>query len=143
MALMHGISYALLAGPIAGLFFGLMMYFFINSKLVKQQTALSDVASGDIIYSGGANHFKNAEAVGGKLYLLKDHLEFKSHGFNIQNHSFIIYSKEIEKIIFYNTLGFVPNGLKLVLKDGEEEKFVVSNRSIWKNAIDEQILKTG
>ncbi|RZK13496.1 MAG: hypothetical protein EOO86_20030, partial [Pedobacter sp.] len=33
---MNGIGYALIAAPIAGLLWGLLMYFFINSKRVKQ-----------------------------------------------------------------------------------------------------------
>lgn len=139
MALMNGMGYALVAAPIAGLLWGLLMYFFINSKKVKQQTQITGVEESDIIYSGGANHFKNAEAVGGKLYLLKNKLEFKSHGFNIQNHAFIINTDEIAEVIFFNTLGIVPNGLKLILKDGDEEKFVVNNRSLWKTAITAQM----
>lgn len=139
MALMNGLGYALIAAPIAGLLWGLLMYFFINSKKVKQQTQITGVDERDIIHSGGANHFKNAEAVGGKLYLLQDKLEFKSHGFNIQNHAFIINTEEIKEITYFNTLGLVPNGMKLILKDGDEEKFVVNNRNFWKTAIFRQM----
>jgi len=138
-AFINGIAYALIAAPIAGLLFGLLMYFFVNSKKVKQQTALDGTKENNVIYSGGANHFKNAEAVGGKLYLLADQLEFKSHGFNIQNHAFIINISEIQEIAFYNTLGIVPNGLTLILKDGEVEKFVVNNRNIWKAEIEKRM----
>ena len=90
------------------------MYLFVNSRKVKQQTALTEEDQDGVIYSGAANHFKNAEAVGGKLYLLTDRLEFKSHGFNIQNHAFNIYLTEIKELVFYKTLGMVPNGLQIV-----------------------------
>ncbi|GGE43720.1 hypothetical protein EV200_101331 [Pedobacter psychrotolerans] len=134
-----GIAYAVIAAPIAGLVFGLLMYLFLNSKKVKEQTTLAKNDQERIIYSGAANHFKNAEAVGGKLYLLNDRLEFKSHGFNIQNHAFNIYLTEIKELNFYKTLGIVPNGLEIILSNGEVEKFVVNNRSSWKTEIEKSI----
>lgn len=112
-----------------------MLYLFVNSRKVKEQTTLEGVEASDVIYSGGANHFKNAEAVGGKLYLLSDHLAFKSHKVNIQNHTLAIKINNIQDIIFYSTLGLIPNGLKIILKDGAEEKFVVNYRDIWKKNI--------
>ncbi|WP_231426228.1 hypothetical protein [Pedobacter sp. Leaf250] len=135
IAFTNGIWYALVAGPVTGILWGLMMYLFINSKKVNEQTTLEGIAESDIIYSGGANYFKNAEAVGGKLYLLKDRLEFKSHQLNIQNQTFKINTADIQEIISYNTLGLIPNGLKVVLKDGVQEKFVVNNRTIWRENI--------
>lgn len=135
-AFIYGIAYAAVAAPIAGILFGLFMYLFVNSRKVKQQTALIEEDQDGVIYSGAANHFKNAEAVGGKLYLLTDRLEFKSHGFNIQNHAFNIYLTEIKELVFYKTLGMVPNGLQIVLYNGEMEKFVVNNREIWKAEIE-------
>lgn len=134
--------HALIPSAIAGIVFGALMYFFINSKKVKAQTALNNSNESDVIHSGGANHFKNAEAVGGKLYLLPDRLEFKSHRFNIQNHAFSIGINEIQEIAFYKTLGIVPNGLEVVLKDGEVEKFVVNNRNLWKENIEKLISKS-
>lgn len=135
IAFTNGIWYALIAGPITGALWGLMMYLFVNARKVKNQTIPEGVEARDVIYSGGANHFKNAEAVGGTLFLLSDHLEFKSHKFNIQNHTPTIKINNIQDIIFYNTLGLIPNGLKIILKDGAEEKFVVNHRDIWKKNI--------
>lgn len=139
-ALIFNLDYALIAGPIAGLFFGIFIFFFLSSKKVNQQTALEDSTKGDIIYSGAANHFKNSEAVGGKLYLLNDRLVFKSHAFNIQNHSVQIEISAITEIAFYSTLGVVPNGLQFALKDGVIEKFVVNNRKLWKANIEKLIV---
>lgn len=138
-ALIAGISYAVISAPIAGFFFGLFMYLFLNSKKVKQQTSRSVKDQEGTLYSGAANDFKNSEAVGGKLYLLNDRLEFKSHGFNIQNHAFNIYLTEIAELNFYKTLGIVPNGLSISLIDGEVEKFVVNNRDAWKLSIENQL----
>jgi hypothetical protein len=129
-----GLKNALIAGPIAGIVFGLSMYLFISSKKVKTQTQI-DVDDKDILYSGAANHFVNTEGVGGKLYLLNDKIVFKSHGFNIQNHEQRIDLNEVDGVIFYNTLGIIPNGLKIVLRNNVSEKFVVNNRQQWKDEI--------
>jgi hypothetical protein len=131
-------DYALIAGPISGLAFGLALYFFVTSKIVKRQTTIQTVNGETIIHSGGANHFVGAEAVGGKLYLLSDKLQFKSHGINIQNHEQEIDLNQIKEIGFYNTLGLIPNGMSVTTMDGETEKFVVNGRRIWKKRIEEQ-----
>jgi hypothetical protein len=85
-AFLFDIKHALIAGPISGLAFGMALYFFVTSKIVKRQTQIENLAGKEIIHSGGANHFKNGEAVGGKIYLFEDKLQFQSQKFNIQNH---------------------------------------------------------
>jgi hypothetical protein len=135
-AVQSGIDYALIAGPIAGLAFGTIIYFFITSKTVKRQTQIENLDGKPIIHSGGANHFINGEAVGGKLYLLTDKLQFQSHRFNIQNHGQIIDIKQIKEVNFYNTLGLIPNGLAITTLNGKTEKFVVTGRRLWKEEIE-------
>ena len=119
---------ALVSAPIAGVVFGGALYFFATSKVVKAQTQITNT---EIIHEGAANHFLGAESVGGKLYLLNNTLEFKSHGFNVQNHNLVINLKDIEQAETYNLLWIVPNGLKIILKNGQTEKFVVNNRTKW------------
>lgn len=128
--------YALIAGPISGLAFGTALYFFVTSKTVKKQTQIENLNGKPIIRSGGANHFINGEAVGGKLYLLTDKLLFQSHDFNIQNHGQIIGLEEIKEVSFYNTLGLIPNGLSVTTLGGQTEKFVVIGRQVWKEEIE-------
>ncbi len=136
LAFRFEIRYALIAGPISGLTFGFAIYFFVTSKIVKKQTQVENLDSESIIHSGGANHFKNVEAVGGKLYLFKDKLQFKSHNFNVQNHGEIIDLNQIQEVNFYNTLGIIPNGLAIKTSGGQTEKFVVNGRRIWKEKIE-------
>jgi len=136
LGFMHGINAAIITGPISGLLFGIFIHLFGNSKTVKRQTQIETKDGESIIHSGGANHLKNSEGVGGKLYLLSDKLQFKSHSFNLQNHELVIYIDQIKDITFYNNLGIVPNGLAVSLKDGRQEKFVVSGRQLWKTEIE-------
>lgn len=134
--IMHGTNAAIISAPISGLFFGIFIHLFVNSKAVKRQTQIETKDGESVIHSGGANHLKNSEGVGGKLYLLTDKLQFKSHSFNLQNHELVIYIDQIKDITFYNNLGIVPNGLAISLKDGRKEKFVVSGRQLWKTEIE-------
>jgi hypothetical protein len=130
------IHYALTVGPISGLFFGTIIYFFVTSNTVKKQTQIENLEGKPIIRSGGANHFINGEAVGGKLYLLTDKLQFQSHSFNIQNHGQIIDLEQIREVSFFNTLGIIPNGLSVTTLGGKSEKFVVNGRQLWKEEIE-------
>lgn len=133
---------AMIAGSISGLAFGAILYFFVSSKMVKRQTQIDGAGNLTLIHSGGANHFKNGEAVGGKLYLLPDRLQFKSHSFNIQNHEHTIELTKIREVSFYNTLGLVPNGLAIITTDGHAEKFVVNGRKLWKEEIERLVNRT-
>ncbi len=139
LAFSFEVEYALIAGPISGLAIGLALYLFVTSKTVKKQTQIENTDGEPIIHSGGANHFKNIEAVGGKLYLFKDKLQFKSHNFNVQNHGESIVLNQIQEVILYNTLGIIPNGLAVKKNDGQTERFVVNGRRIWKEEIDKLI----
>lgn len=70
-----------------------------------------------------------AVAVGGKIHFYGDHLVFKSHTFNVVCGTATIKYSEIDKIIKSNTLGIVPNGLTIFMKDGKENRLVVNKRN--------------
>ncbi len=140
LAIKFNLNDALIAGPISGIVFGFAAYRFVSSKIVKRQTQI-ELNGKTIIRSGGANHFLNGEAVGGKLYLLDDRIVFKSHNFNLQNHGKEILLDNIASIEFYNTLGIMPTGLEILTKESQSEKFVLSNRKLWKTEINK--IKTG
>jgi hypothetical protein len=117
------------------------------AKKTKQNSIMTEIKNSilggienlddkSIIHSGRANHFIKGEAVGGKLYLQTDKLQFQSHRFNIQNHGLMIEIEQIKEVSFYNTLGFVPNGLAITTLGGQKEKFVVSDRRLWKEEIE-------
>ena len=114
--------FALIVAPICGAFFGIALYFFLSNKKVIQQTEFKNAYGETVLYSGLANHFVGWEAVGGKLYLLKDRLEFQSHSLNIQNHHLVIPLQEIKEILVYHSVGIIPNGLTIVTKEGKKEK---------------------
>jgi hypothetical protein len=119
----------------SGVLFSISAYLFSNNKIIDEQTKLVDVDQSEIILSGLANHFINGEAAGGKLYLTKEKLIFKSHRLNLQNHELTIELKSVKKVERCRTLGLVPNGLKIFTED-ETERFVVGLKADWKSKIE-------
>ncbi|ASU35821.1 hypothetical protein [Mucilaginibacter xinganensis] len=134
-ALQYGLASGAINGLVTGLLFGTGIYFFITSKMIDKQTQIVVNADESIVLSDGANHFLNGEGVGGKLYLLNDRVQFKSHRFNIQNHEFEIGIADVEEVRFYNIYGIIPAGLEIRTTAGGKEKFVIHDRDKWKTAI--------
>ena len=76
-----------------------------------------------------ANFKKGFEALGGQLTITSDLMCFKSHKANVQSADVSISLSDIQDVVPYNSLGIVPNGLKIVT-DKREYKFVVSDRDV-------------
>jgi hypothetical protein len=128
----------LFGGALSGLLFGWLMGLFANSKRLTKDTKIDTDTDETILFDTGANHFKGAEAVGGKLYLTDKRLVFKSHKFNIQNHELSIGLSDIDKVDRYKTLGLVNNGLSVRTTDNKTEKFVVQQIGEWLNQLTEK-----
>ena len=128
----------LIGGALTGLLFGWLMGMFANSKLFTKGTKIETEPGETILFETGANHFKGAEAVGGKLYLTNKRLVFKSHKFNLQNHELSISLSDINKVSRYKTLGLVNNGLSVITTDNKNEKFVVLQIDEWINNLEKK-----
>ena len=130
-----GLIGALIFAPISGVLFGFVLYLFSKSKRIQNQTQITIDADQKVIKTGAANHFKNAEAVGGRLYLLNDRLTFKSHKLNLQNHELEIPLTQITQVSTFNSLGIIPNGIVIKTIDNHHFKFVVTGRKEWLNLL--------
>src|ERR1700750_1435370 len=93
-------------------------------NLLSKALGMSIDGEENALFCGGANHFKNGEAVGGKMVLLHDALVFKSHLINVQRHELRIPLCEISECSTYNILNIFPSGLKIILANGDTETFV-------------------
>jgi len=123
-------------GLLCGVGFGLAMRWFLNQAMSTNRFELGGQAAGfaegeTIVHSGPANHFKGAEAVGGKLFLTPTRLRFRSHSMNVQTHDESYPLGDIIAVDPVRTLGLVPNGLRVQLRDGRSERFVVGGRAQW------------
>ncbi|MEO5691134.1 MAG: GRAM domain-containing protein [Candidatus Saccharimonadales bacterium] len=116
---------------LSGVLFGLVITAIVRLLIGRSDTEQKDMLGEEIVLlSGGANHLQPREAVGGWLYLTRDALHFKSHGFNVQVHQTVIPLREVKSIETFNMLGIVPNGLRIVTSNGKES-FVVNKRKRW------------
>jgi hypothetical protein len=86
-----------------------------------------------------ANLFRGMEAVGGWLTITTERITFKPHKINIQKEPLELFINEILKIEKRNTLGIVPNGIKLTLKTGTVFNFVIWKRNKLIKFINETI----
>lgn len=86
-----------------------------------------------------ATHFMGIEAVGGKVFVTNMRVVFKTHDMNIQSTELSIPFSEIKSVEYRNTAGMIPNGMKIVLKTGEEKKFITWKRKAIKRAIDPKL----
>lgn len=129
--LVKAIGSGLISGVVSGLLFGLFIGWFKSSKRIDQMMALQLQDGEELVFQTVANHFKGAEAVGGRLYLTNSRLVFRSHKFNIQNHEWTLDRTMIQSVSRYKTLGIISNGLVIRTKNKEEEKFVVEEAGTW------------
>ena len=76
-----------------------------------------------------ANLFRGVEAVGGRMYLTSNGIYFISHSLNVQAGETRIGYEDILNIEKCNTLGIMPNGLRVVTKRGATYQFVLWGRN--------------
>jgi hypothetical protein len=135
-----GVYNGIFVGTTMGFFFGLIMSLFVLIQTKKLKRLGLEQNMENVLFEGGANHFKGPEAVGGWLFLTPNDLYFKSHSINIQKHEIKIPIDQIEKAKPGFTFGFVPNSLIVILKNDSIEKFVVFERKNWVKEINNAIL---
>ena len=76
-----------------------------------------------------ANWLRGLEGVGGRLFLTNQRLIFVPHSLNFQTDGVQIELWGMSKIEKHQTLGLIPNGIKITLESGHIFKFIVWNRS--------------
>jgi dimeric dUTPase (all-alpha-NTP-PPase superfamily) len=88
-----------------------------------------------VIFEEGASHFHNFIAVGGTLQLTNKRLIFKSCSTNHYQHEIFINLEQVSGVEFFKTLFMNPNGLALLLSNGQMENFIVDDKKAWKSRI--------
>ncbi|WP_339667314.1 GRAM domain-containing protein [Maribacter arcticus] len=128
-----------------GIFFGIG-FPYINEKLagkfpnkigIKIKSELD--AEEKIEIEGPANLFRGMEGVGGKIFLTDKKLVFKSHKINVQKGQTNIEYKNIKEIIRRKTAKIIDNGFRIITNDNKEFDFVVNERDLWFEKINERI----
>ncbi|MGB1269687.1 MAG: GRAM domain-containing protein [Flavobacteriaceae bacterium] len=144
---LYSIKNLLFQGVFFGVFFGIG-FPYINEKLavkfsnkvgIKIKPELG--AEEKIEIEGPANLFRGMEGVGGKIFLTDKKLIFKSHKINIQKGQTNIEYKNIKDVIKRKTAKIIDNGIRIITNDNKEFDFVVNERDLWFEKINERINK--
>ena len=130
LSLKHGdVAGGMLGGFLAGTLFGSIVGVFTEVQR-KKLMVQGDRYEGELIlHQGPANHWRGAESRGGWLILTSGRLAFRSHGKNIQNAPLDLPLSQLRGAEAYRSFGIVPNGLRVL--GTSEERFVVTDRSLW------------
>ena len=145
---LYSINSLIFQGVFFGIFFGIG-FPYINEKLagkfskktgikIKPELELNE----EIEIEGPANLFRGIEGVGGKIFLTKKKLIFKSHKINIQKGQTNIEYSTIKEIVKRKTAKLIDNGIRIITNNGKEFDFVVNERDLWLDKINERINKT-
>jgi hypothetical protein len=76
-----------------------------------------------------ANMQRGLEAQGGILTITSRRLRFQPHQFNVSKAKFEVDRADIDSVEAFNTLGLIPNGLRIQLSSGIAHRFIVTNRA--------------
>ena len=75
-----------------------------------------------------ANYRKGSQTYVGSLWFYADSFEYKAKSVNSAIRFGKIAYSEINNVKTVNTLGIVPNGIIIVLKNGAEYNYVINDR---------------
>ena len=127
-----------------GLFLGLFIgigFPYVTGKLGKRiKPKLTENEKIEI--EGLANLLRGVEGVGGKLFLTNKKVIFKSHRINIQKGQTDIEYENIVEISKRKTAKLIDNGIRIKTKDRKEFDFVVNERDIWIEKLNDRITHT-
>ena len=90
-----------------------------------------------VIKAGDSSFLDDCEKICGKLILTNQRIYFITYNGHAEKYDQEILPSDIREVIFFNIRRFLPNGLNVVLKNGEERKFSLKKR----NEIGEMINK--
>ncbi|MEX0586455.1 MAG: hypothetical protein WD176_07415, partial [Pirellulales bacterium] len=131
----YGIPLGVPMGVASGVAFGWAMSRFTEKQRNKMECTSGLFEEEAVLFQGPANHFMNFEGRGGWLVLTPTRLAFRSHRKNAQNIPLDIGLDEVASAGACRTAGVIPNGLKVVRKSGVTDRFVVTDRKDWVEAI--------
>ena len=88
-----------------------------------------------VIKAGDTNQVLNGNSIKGKLILTTQRLFFKASE-NGQPHKDVeIWPEEIKEVLFFKNNILFSNGLNIITKNGNENKFLIKNRNNWSEMI--------
>lgn len=114
-------------------------YWKIFSK-IEFSGAFQKINRKQIVYSGMASVYKDGITVGGTLYLLSNRLIFQTNTINFfKRHELTISLNQIIEVELITTMGIINNDLLIKMENSNTKQFIVFDRKIWKQEIENQL----
>jgi hypothetical protein len=82
-----------------------------------------------VIKAGDSSYLIDSEKICGKLILTNQRIYFKTVNGHAEKYDQEILPADIKEVIYFNVKRFLPNGLNVVLKNGEERRFSLKKRN--------------
>ena len=95
---------------------------FIRPKFEPQD------AAEEIVDKFAANLWRGLEAVGGRVTLTNERLLFEANGLTIQSKPLAVALGDISGVAAFDSAGFIPNGMAVTCRSGEEHRFLLWDR---------------
>lgn len=92
--------------------------------------------------SVNANQISGLTTITGQLCFLKEGYYFKAQGVNSVINNPLIAYKDIAEVKGRNTLGFIPNGISVYLRNGIKYDYAVLHRNDIKAYMESKIKAT-
>lgn len=128
-------------GLVAGYIFEKSLSKF-SKRLIENSPACGDLmGEHEILEKSCLNHIRGMIADGGVGYILPDRLVFIPHKINLSRKEVNIFFSEVESITSYKLWRMFDTGLKITLKSGKVEKFVVDKTTPFYKMVLNRIYK--
>jgi len=88
-----------------------------------------------VVRAGDSTYFADTEKISGKLILTNQRIYFRTFNGYGDKYDLEISPIDIREVIFFNTMKILPNGLNIIMKNGQELRFTVKKRNEMGEAI--------
>ncbi len=88
-----------------------------------------------VVKASDSSLLSDDKKISGKLILTNQRVYFKDAAKSEVPDKLEILPSEIREVFYFNTLKIFPNGLQIIMKDGQEHKFKINKRDSWGQAI--------
>jgi hypothetical protein len=99
----------------------------VNNSLLSNDNIIGEPIKNKALI----NHFRGIISDGGVGYLLSDKLVFIPHKLNFTHEKITVVFSEIESVSDFKLCGFLNIGLKILIKSGKTERFVIDKKSLF------------
>jgi hypothetical protein len=130
--IIQSIVFAILFGYIGDIY---------RRRMQKKISKVDNYLGRKVIGCGLMNHFRGIIADGGTGYLLSDSLVFIPHKMNLSRKEVNIPFSDVESITDHKIRGIFDTGLKITMKSGKVEKFVVDKTTLFYKMVLDMIRK--